>query len=43
MKEFVEKLIERLEKETYAWNDGYRNGMKGAIEIVNKLAKEYVP
>ena len=41
MKEFVEKLIERLEEETYVWNDGYRNGIKSAITIVKQLAEEY--
>ena len=41
MKEFIEKLIGRLEEETHAWNDGYRNGIKSAIAIVNQLAEEY--
>ena len=40
--QFVEKLIGRLEEETHAWNDGYRNGIKSAIAIVNQLAEEYI-
>lgn len=43
MKEFVDKLIERLKDETYVWDDAYRNGIKSAIHIVNKLAEEYEP
>ena len=41
MKEVFEKIIERLEEETYSWNEGYRNGIYNAIEIVNQVAEEY--
>lgn len=45
MKEFVEKLIERLEEEKksyeaeHAWN--YAKGLEYAVSIVNQLAEEY--
>lgn len=56
MKEFVGKLVKRLENELYLADEekrkanvlqfdravGYANGMAIAIEIVNKLAEEYI-
>ena len=45
MKEFVKKLIERLEEEKksyeaeHAWN--YAKGLEYAVSIVNQLAEEY--
>lgn len=43
MKEFVEKLICRLEEEKEAYSDTtyYALGVGSAIKIVNKLAEEY--
>ena len=43
MKEFVEKLIERLEEEKEAYSDTtyYAYGVGRAIKIVNQLAEEY--
>lgn len=54
MKEFIEKLNERLEelrKEYYADYNTYRverdlgnvDGLKHAIKIINELAEEYIP
>ncbi len=45
MKEFVEKLISRLEeekrKEVHDYNYKEATGLRKAIEIVNQLAEEY--
>ena len=42
MKEFIDKLIERLSNEYLKYNDGDWNGaMDRAISIVNELAEEY--
>lgn len=43
MKEFIEKLIGRLEEEQEAYSDTtyYAYGVGSAIKIVNKLAEEY--
>ena len=54
MKEFVEKLIERLEEKKNSANSTYMKfgmnvdsgrvfGFENSIEIVNQLAEEYVP
>ena len=50
MKEFIEKLIARLEEQAEqscmlgdddVWYDGMESGFLGAIEIVNELAEEH--
>lgn len=51
MKEFIDKLIERLEEKqndiagnlslNVYYSDGYDKGIEYAIEIVNELAEEY--
>lgn len=43
MKEFIDKLIERLEEEKEGYSDTtyYALGIGSAIKIVNKLAEEY--
>lgn len=41
MKEFVEKLIGRLEEQKSDWNYDYNVPINDAIEIVNQLAEEY--
>lgn len=42
MKEFVEKLIGRLEEEKRtSYIHAYTHGIEDAIEIVNQLAEEY--
>lgn len=43
MKEFIEKLIGRLEEEKEAYSDTtyYALGVGSAIKIVNRLAEEY--
>ena len=41
MKEFIEKLIERLEEEKSDWNFDYNVPINKAIEIVNELAEEH--
>jgi len=41
MKEFIEKLIGRLEKEKSDWNYDYNVPIIKAIEIVNEVAEEH--
>lgn len=41
MKEFIEKLIGRLEEQKSDWNYDYNVPINDAIEIVNQLAEEY--
>lgn len=50
MREFIDKLIERLEEQAEqscmlgdddVWYDGMESGYLGAIEIVNELAEEH--
>ncbi len=41
MKEFIEKLIGRLEEEKSDWNYDYNVPINKAIKIVNQLAEEY--
>lgn len=46
MKEFVEKLIERLEEnieELSGWNHHKVNAYSNAVRIVKQLAEEYNP
>jgi hypothetical protein len=43
MKEFIEKLIGRLEEYKKQWMDAdYLDGIDEIIEIVNELAEEYI-
>lgn len=41
MKEFIEKLIDRLEEAKSDWKDDYNVPINKAISIVNQLAEEY--
>ena len=42
MKEFIDKLIERLEEEKKGHLNLYCDGLTKAITIVNQLAEEYI-